>query len=348
MILSVLATTVLLAAPPAHAQDCYVTSLRSDVSTTGKPRISARTELSGSTCSNFATQSEGWIQTMTITCDLGTQSGEACYNFASWQTAPFSRVIAAYTGTAYGGWTAWGKHWYIVDSNWMLHDENWRTIHAGTAPSGGGSCDPDTGPCECDPVVEACQAPGSPILIPLTRSQDCKLTNKANGVFFDLDANGTPEKMAWTAADSRLAFLAIDRNGNGQIDDGSELFGDYTLPEVGNGFEALQQMNRALKAPGAEVVGSISEDEPLFAALLLWEDVNHDGISQPHELQPASSVVSDIGVGYIVSPRRDAHGNRFRYRGWAAVRTAPGRNQARTIKDQDARTIHVYDVFFVR
>ena len=73
------------------------------------------------------------------------------------------------------------------------------------------------------------------------------LTSAEDGVLFDLNGDGIPERVAWTRPDSDDAFLALDRNNNGRIDDGSELFGNHT-PVYGdradittlNGFEALK------------------------------------------------------------------------------------------------------------
>ena len=71
-----------------------------------------------------------------------------------------------------------------------------------------------------------------------------KLTGPSRGVQFDVDGDGAKEQTAWTAADSHLAFLALDRNGNGVIDSGKELFGSNTIPSStptyrNRGLEAL-------------------------------------------------------------------------------------------------------------
>jgi hypothetical protein len=180
-----------------------------------------------------------------------------------------------------------------------------------------------------------CPCPGdncdSPIIVPAGKNQNFKLTSAANGVHFDLDATGVAEQTAWTAADAEVGFLAMDRNGNGIIDDGSELFGNHTTPGDQNGFEALATLsgNRGVK-------DYVDSDDPLFAKLLIWVDANHNGYSEPTELRPFSDLYTRIGIGYQHHNRRDGFGNLFVWRGWAEMREHPDR-----MRD-------VYDVFFVR
>jgi hypothetical protein len=55
-----------------------------------------------------------------------------------------------------------------------------------------------------------------------------KLTSRADGVEFDADADGQTERVGWTATGAADAFPALDTNGNGRIDNGSELVGSET------------------------------------------------------------------------------------------------------------------------
>jgi hypothetical protein len=84
----------------------------------------------------------------------------------------------------------------------------------------------------------------SPILINLANNGYGRLTSPADGVWFDLTARGSAVRTAWTTADSAMGFLVWDRNNNGTIDDGSELFGNATRRQDGsiaaNGFDALR------------------------------------------------------------------------------------------------------------
>jgi hypothetical protein len=160
---------------------------------------------------------------------------------------------------------------------------------------------------EIPPCDEDCKSP----LVLSTRG-DYRLTSARDGVQFDIDGDGSREQVAWTARDSDLAFVALDRNGNGRIDSGAELFGDSTLLANGqtaaNGFIALAELD-------ANSDGSVDAADPLWTQLLLWTDANHDGISTMAETQSVtSSRVTAIATAYEPSGRQDRHGNEFRYK----------------------------------
>ncbi|HEX2611926.1 MAG TPA: hypothetical protein VHK68_13015 [Gemmatimonadales bacterium] len=169
-----------------------------------------------------------------------------------------------------------------------------------------------------DPGPGAVDCCSSPIVIDLA-GDGFDLSSLEEGVSFDLDADGEKEWTAWTAVLSDDAFLVLDRNGNGRIDNGTELFGDRTpqlFSDVANGYRALSVFD--LPEQGGNGDGWISLADAVYRDLRLWIDTNHDGLSQPDEITTLQAQgVKALRLQYLESRRRDRYGNEFRY--WSRV-----------------------------
>jgi hypothetical protein len=172
----------------------------------------------------------------------------------------------------------------------------------------------------------SCYSENTPILLDVDGS-GFALTDAENGVHFEIQGNGGLPQVAWTAPGSTNGWLALDRNGNGRIDSGRELFGDMTDqpdPPKGqerNGFLALAVFDQP--ANGGNSDGWISKEDAVFSRLVVWQDVNHNWVSDPGELHLLSDFgIVAISLSYKLSPRTDQFGNRFRYR--ALVRDLSG------------------------
>jgi hypothetical protein len=163
-----------------------------------------------------------------------------------------------------------------------------------------------------------CSSFNSPVLIDIT-GNGFSLTSANEGVDFDINGDGVKERIAWTAATSDDAWLVLDLSNNGTIDNGRELFGNYTpqtRPPFGvaaNGFLALAEYDKPINGGNGD--GVITQRDAVFSRLRCWQDTNHDGIAENSELHELTALrITTLELTYKESKHTDEHGNRFRYR----------------------------------
>ncbi|HEV8580553.1 MAG TPA: hypothetical protein VGX68_15915 [Thermoanaerobaculia bacterium] len=192
---------------------------------------------------------------------------------------------------------------------------------------------PTEPPPKPDPPEENC-----PILLDL-KQDGFHLSGPDPAVSFDINADGNPDQIAWTKAGEDDAFLCLDRNGNGVIDDGRELFG-YSTPLLSGepaqvGYRALADLDRS--ELGGNNDGRVDASDNGFSGLCAWVDTNRDGISQPGEIHALAEVgVVALDYDYRTTGIRDSFGNLFRYASSAMMRARSGA----------VRPWRTYDVIF--
>ena len=142
----------------------------------------------------------------------------------------------------------------------------------------------------------------------------------SQGVQFDLLNTGYTVTTGWLSGDD--AFLATDDNGNGIIDDRSELFGGG----VGEGFAELATFD-------SNNDGVVNAQDERFGELLIWQDINEDGITNQGELMTLeASAIASIDTGYKDVFSLDSQGNVHGEVGSASL--------------ADGSSIDVVDVYF--
>lgn len=170
------------------------------------------------------------------------------------------------------------------------YDSHWNKHHDDTGNSNSGKFSAAT----------VAQPPRDPLVIDLG-TPGIDLTTIDDGVYFDLDKNGFAEKTAWIGTED--GFLVLDRNGNGVIDDGGELFSDQVEMSDGSisasGFAALSDLDE-------NGDGIIDANDAKFADLSVWVDGNHDG-SFENELHSLEELgITSISLNHIQTDTVDS------------------------------------------
>jgi hypothetical protein len=125
-----------------------------------------------------------------------------------------------------------------------------------------------------------------------------------SGITFDFDGDGLKTGTGWVKGDD--GFLVLDRNGNGSIDNGNELFGVDTVKDNGqkasNGFDALRDLD-------GNADGVFDAQDEQFANVRVWQDLNQDGVAQAYELKSlAEHDITAINLGSTAT-NQNSNGN---------------------------------------
>lgn len=151
----------------------------------------------------------------------------------------------------------------------------------------------------------------SPLVLDLD-DNGVRAGSPADGVLFDLKETGALVRTAWPMGGD--ALLAFDRDGDGVISNGGELFGNSRMlfdERRANGFAALAELDD-------DGDGDVDAHDAAFPRLRLWRDLDRDGVSDHGELAPLHA----YGVTWLsttftthAQQQKDADGNDISMRG---------------------------------
>lgn len=324
----------LLATPTAATAQLDCGSHNERITIRQAPNYARAVEVLAVTSRSFSVcpielQTEAWVEGVgSVVSARGVYTAEA----------RFTKPVPSF-----GKWRATSKHWSIwMPATWVYLGTQWAQTTIVAPPQPPNVClltadDCPEGTSFLGPQC-ICKT-NSPILVDVA-GDGYRLTDAERGVDFDLDGNGIAERLAWTEPNSDDAWLVLDRNGNGTIDTGAELFGnktpayaDASEPTAEHGFYALLNLEGPTYGPSI-VDAIIDRADSVFARLRLWTDRNHNGVSEPDELVPLESVgLVALDTKFQEINRQDAHGNVFALSGWTSWRTETGRSARRRVYD---------------
>ncbi len=184
-----------------------------------------------------------------------------------------------------------------------------------------------------------------PVIVDLDGS-GYTLSDAQHGVSFDFFGDGKPRKAAWPSAGSNVGWLVLDRDADGHIDNGFEMFSNLT-PQPGRaaahlGFKALALFDQPQYGGNAD--GWIDSRDAVYARLRVWVDKNHNGISEPAELLTLQTAgITAISTKYLKNNWTDSYGNQFQYK-TQITRVSQGQGNGKGQGDGGGRDQWIYDV----
>jgi trimeric autotransporter adhesin len=144
-------------------------------------------------------------------------------------------------------------------------------------------------------LAAAWRLPRDPLVLDLDGNGiETTAPSSISPILFDHTGNGIKTGTGWVSPND--GFLVLDRNGNGTIDTGAELFGDSTPLSGGglaaDGFAALADLD-------SNTDGVVDASDARFVELRVWRDLNQDGLSQAGELSTlAATGIASLTVAH--------------------------------------------------
>jgi len=171
-----------------------------------------------------------------------------------------------------------------------------------------------------------CNCSYSPIILSMVHGQKFNISSAENGVWFDLNADGKKHKTAWPVDVANVGFLYIrtaanitvhnldtgetTTKANPELNTGYSLFGNYGGYK--NGFEKLKTFDKEKYTGVAD--GKLDAADSIWTpdSLLVWFDLNRNGIVEDSELKSLDSLgIERLDLDYKTTNRVDGDGNQL-------------------------------------
>ena len=164
---------------------------------------------------------------------------------------------------------------------------------------------PESTKDEIEKLWKTAENSRSPLVVDLDGDNKIETISTDGGIHFDFDNNQKVENSGWIGKNE--GFLVRDINGNGQIDNGTEMFGNHTLLQNGknaaNGFEALKDLDTNKN-------GKFDAEDEAWSEVKVWRDSNTNGRVDEGELLTLEQAgIESINLGYNYQKNANENGN---------------------------------------